>query len=225
MLRRTLCSMLLFFARDCPSARARADHRASDAAGATRDIGSACRSDYVEGDHDDGRRDRRHWRFGYTSQLRATVEKTLSAGDDGRAWRPATPARRCTYSVGDRFNGAVQAAASRTPTSRSIWRSCAAAVATRHRVSTGRSASRRGVTQFSKFRDRATKTSLAPAYGELRLHVRLRRRLRLSDVAPIRARTSIRATISAASQDRARPCTQSDVPRLLTFRGGFRFGF
>ena len=126
------------------------------------------------------------WAFGYTSQFRATAEKTLSQGVTfgvaaGYASAPLTY-RSATSFNGD-CPGSCLANADITQYLAFV-RGGGGPAGTGFR---GTFSGEGGVTQFSKFRDRTTKTLTSAGVRQLRPDTRLRRRIRISDVAPVRA--------------------------------------
>jgi hypothetical protein len=161
------------------------------------------------------------WRFGYTSQLRATVEKTLSQGVTlgvaaGYASAPLT------YSSAQ-FGGACP---SSCLANADITQYLAFVRGGSGRIGTGFHGSfavEGGVTQFSKFRDRTTKTSLPPSSGsnDLTLGFGTGFGYRMSQLSEIYVDQSYDFVFHKQSS----AVTNQSVPRLLTFRGGIRFGF
>jgi hypothetical protein len=219
MFRRTLCSMLLFFAGVPAAVHAQIGRRPTPPAEPGYWVGLSI--GYVEGITTTDEATGAIWRFGYTSQLRATVEKTFSQGMTFGAAAGYSSAP-LTYSSAGQFNGACPG-------------SCLAnADITQYLAfvrGSGGSANgfggtftvEGGVTQFSKFRDRATKTSLAPADGsyDLTFGFGAGFRYRMSRLSELYIDQSYDFVLHKQSSS----VTNQEVPRLLIFRGGFRFGF
>jgi hypothetical protein len=164
------------------------------------------------------------WRFGYTSQIRATFEKTVSTGTTvgvvaGYATGPLTyyPANQFTAAC----PGSCLAKADITQYLAFVrggsggW-----GVGTRFH---GTLNAEGGVTRFSKFRDRTAETPLAPDGGSYDFTVGFGAGFgyRVSQLSEIYVDQSYDFIFHKQSS----AVTNQEVPRLLTFRGGFRFGF
>jgi len=220
MLRRTLCSMLFFFAATPAVVHAQIGRRPSPPTDPGYWVGLSI--GYVEGITTTDDATGAIWRFGYTSQLRATVEKTLSQGMTlgvaaGYSNAPLT------YSSVSQFNGpcAGSCLANADITQYLAFvRGGAGSAGTGFR---GTFTAEGGVTQFSKFRDRSTDVALPPANGSYDLTFGFGagfgyRMSRLSELYVDQSYDFVMHKQSAS-------VTNQEVPRLLIFRGGFRFGF
>jgi hypothetical protein len=161
------------------------------------------------------------WVFGYTSQLRATVEKTFSQGMTAGVAAGYSSAP-LTYSSASQFNGACPGScqANADITQYLAFVRVASGATTGFGGTFGAEG---GVTQFSKFRDRATKTSLAPADGsyDLTFGFVAGFHYRMSRLSELHVDQSYDFVLHKQSSS----VTSQEVPRLLTFRGGVRFGF
>ena len=159
------------------------------------------------------------WQFGYTSQLRATLEKTISGGVSlGAAAGFSNP--KLSYigrNIGDPCGPGCQADADVTQYMAFIRGGGGVGFHGLFNLEAG-------VTQFSKFRDRATGN--VAGVLEQRFHLRTRRRVRLRDVdehGPLHQRAdgiwcSIRRGMSLELSRRS-------APRVSVFRVGGRVGF
>jgi len=162
------------------------------------------------------------WRFGYTSQLRATIEKTLSQGMTlgVAAGYSSAP---LTYSSGNQFASACPnscLANADITQYLAFVRGGGGPAGTGFR---GTFSVEGGVTQFSKFRDRTTKESLPPASGsyDLTLGFGAGFGYRMSRLSELYVDQSYDFVFHKQNEF----VTNQSVPRLLTFRGGIRFGF
>jgi hypothetical protein len=158
------------------------------------------------------------WVFGYTSQLRATLEKTLSPGMTlgVAAGYSSAP---LTYRSGGACPGSCLANADITQYLAFV-RGGGGPAGTGFR---GTFNVEGGVTQFSKFRDRTTKSSLPPSSGsyDLTLGFGAGFGYRISRLSEVYVDQSYDFVFHKQSSS----VTNQEVPRLLTFRGGIRFGF
>jgi hypothetical protein len=162
------------------------------------------------------------WRFGYTSQLRATLEKTFSPGMTlgvaaGYSNAPLT------YQSGSQFGGACPGSCLANADITQYLAFVRGGGGPRGTGFRGTFSAEGGVTQFSKFRDRTTKTSLPPASGSYDLTLGFGagfgyRMSRLSELY-------IDQSYDFVFHKQNSSVTNQTVPRLLTFRGGIRFGF
>jgi hypothetical protein len=162
------------------------------------------------------------WRFGYTSQLRATVEKTLSPGMTlgVAAGYSSAP---LTYQSASQFSSACPGsclANADITQYLAFVRGGGGGGGTGFR---GTFSVEGGVTQFSKFRDRATKEPLPPSDGSYDLTFGFGAGFgyRMSRLTELYIDQSYDFVLHKQSES----VTNQTVPRLLTFRGGFRFGF
>lgn len=221
MFRRTLCSMLLIFA-GTPGAVHAQIGRQRPTAPTDPGYWVGLSIGYVDGITTTDEATGATWAFGYTSQLRATAEKTLSQGVTlgvaaGYASAPLTY-RSATSFNGD-CPGSCLANADITQYLAFV-RGGGGPAGTGFR---GTFSGEGGVTQFSKFRDRTTKTSLPPASGsyDLTLGFGAGFGYRMSRLSELYLDQSYDFVFHKQSSS----VTNQSVPRLLTLRGGFRFGF
>jgi len=160
------------------------------------------------------------WQFGYTSQLRATLEKTVSPGVTlgviaGYATAPLTYQSAQISSV---CPGSCLANADITQ--------YMAFVRGGGRTGTGFRGTYNaegGVTQFSKFRDRTTHSPLTAGSGSYDFTFGFGGGFaygmnRMSELY-------IEQSYDFVFHKQSSSSTNQTVPRLLTFRGGFRIGF
>lgn len=221
MLRRTVCSMVLLLAMtpaawQAQTGRQRPPTQSDPGYWVGLSIG------YLEGISTTDDATGATWRFGYTSQVRATVEKTLSQGMTFGVAAGYSNAP-LTYSSASQFNGACPGsclANADITQYLAFVRGGSGGTGTGFR---GTFSVEGGVTQFSKFRDRATKESLPPTDGSYDLTFGFGagfgyRMSRLSEVY-------IDQSYDFVLHKQRESVTNQTVPRLLTFRGGIRFGF
>ena len=219
MLRRTLCSMVLLFAT-APAALHAQIGRQRPTTSADPGYWVGLSIGYVSGITTTDDATGATWVFGYTSQVRATVEKTFSQGMTAglAAGYSSAP---LTYRSASQFNGACPGAcqANADITQYLVFVRAASGSASGFGGTFGAEA---GVTQFSKFRDRATKTSLDPADGSYdpTFGFVAGFRYRMSRLSELYVDQSYDFVLHKQSSS----VTNQEVPRLLTFRGGIRFG-
>jgi hypothetical protein len=161
------------------------------------------------------------WQFGYTSQLRATLEKTLTRGVTlgvaaGYATAPLTylfsrgPGNACASGCLGKADIAQYLAFVRGGTG---------GFSSFHATFNAQA----GVTQFSHFRDRTTNQSFEPTNGSYDFTFGFG-----GGFAYTMSRSSeifLEHDYDFVFHKQDTATTEQAVPRLLTFRGGLRFGF
>jgi hypothetical protein len=217
MLRRTVCSMLIAFAATSQAqiGRQRPTYPTEPGYWVGLSIG------YLEGVSTTDEATGATWRFGYTSQLRATLEKTVSRGTTigvtaGYATAPLT------YQSGSVFDGVCPGSC----LARADITQYLAFVRGSARTGTGFRGTYNaegGVTQFSKFRERSADTPLPPSNGRYDLTFGFGGGFAygMSSLSEIYIEQSYDFVFHRQSAS----STNQAVPRLLTFRGGLRLGF
>jgi hypothetical protein len=214
MLRRTVCSMLVLFAASAEAqiGRQRVTYPSEPDYWVGLSIG------YLNGTTLSDDATGATWMFGYTSQIRATIEKTLSRGvamglGAGFATAPLT------YEPGNTFNSAC-------------FEACQATADITQYVAFIRGGGAEGfhptfeleggVTQFSNFRDKLTDSQL-PSRGAYDLTFGLGAGYEYG----FSRTTAIYAdwTYDLVLHRQSSASTNQTAPRLFAFRGGFRVGF
>jgi hypothetical protein len=164
------------------------------------------------------------WRFGYTSQLRATIEKTLSPGTSVGVAAGYSTGPLTYYSA----NQVTAACPGGCPAKADITQYLAFVRGGGGGFGAGTGLrgtfnAEGGVTRFSKFRDRIAETPLAPNGGSYDFTVGFGAGIgyRISQLSEV----YIDQSYDFIFHKQSSTSTNQSVPRLLNFRGGFRFGF
>lgn len=162
------------------------------------------------------------WRFGYTSQIRATLEKTLQRGTTigiaaGFANAPLT------YTSGNQFgdgcNGVCDAEANETQYTAFIRGGGLGGYGGFHGIYTLEG----GVTQFSNFRDKASNQQLAPMTGSYDATFGIG-----GGVGYTLSRTGdlyVTDMVDFVLHHQSSSVVAQSAPRFFTLRAGFRVGF
>jgi hypothetical protein len=217
MLRRMVCSMLVVLApvADAQLGRQRPTYPSDPGYWVGISIG------YLEGLSTTDDATGAVWRFGYTSQLRATLEKTVSRGT--------------TVGVSAGFATAPLTYQSGTLASNVCPGSCLArADVAQYLVFVrgggaggtgfrGTYNAEGGVTQFSKFRERSSDVAITPPSDDYDLTFGIG-----GGFAYGMSRTSelyVEQSYDFVLHRQSSASTNERVPRLLNIRGGFRLGF
>jgi hypothetical protein len=217
MLRRTVCSILLAFgaAAEAQISRRGPTYPADPGYWVGLSIG------YVEGLTTSDEATGATWEFGYTSQLRATLEKTVARGVTigvvaGYATAPLT--YQFSRGPGD---ACVSGCLGKADIAQYLGFVRGGAGGLSHFHATFNAEA--GVTQFSNFRDRSTQQSFEPTNGSYDFTFGFG-----GGFAYAMSRGSeifLEHDYDFVFHKQRSNTTTQAVPRLLTFRGGFRFGF
>jgi len=218
MLRRTACSMLLAFAATSQAQIGRQRPQSSEDPGYWIGLSIG----YLEGFTTTDEATDATWAFGYTSQIRATFEKTVSTGTAVGVVAGFSTAP-LTYASGSSFNVACPGAClAKADISQYL-----AFIRGGTGANSGFSATYNaegGVTQFTNFREKTTGAKLSPTDGsyDLTFGFGAGFAYSMSRMADLYLEQSYDFVFHKQS---ATVGTAQRAPRMLNIRGGLRFGF